>query len=201
MRAQGRLFQSGVPGDLVVVQAFGQGECHDEAVGVGEPLHRGQDAGCRCLCGNLGFVGRTGICFAGVFFQEERFATVLPQPVNGGPDTRAGQPGRNLCVLHRPPRHGHVLEDRVLHDLLGILYIEENPVAHVEEPPAVWARKILNDLMLRDYEEAAEGEEVTLPIGDREASSEPVIEMIRKAGFDVRTQAQRLQSFYLTGKF
>ena len=71
----------------------------------------------------------------------------------------------------------------------------------IEEPPAVWARKILNDLMLRDYEEAAEGEEVTLPIGDREASSEPVIEMIRKAGFDVRTQAQRLQSFYLTGKF
>ncbi|WP_026491734.1 glycosyltransferase [Butyrivibrio sp. XPD2002] len=71
----------------------------------------------------------------------------------------------------------------------------------IEEPPAVWARKILNDLMLRDYEETAEGEEVTLPIGDREASSEPVIEMIRKAGFDVRTQAQRLQSFYLTGKF
>ena len=69
----------------------------------------------------------------------------------------------------------------------------------IEEPPAMWARKIVNDLILRDY---AEGEEENpLPIGDREASSAPLVEMIQNAGFEVRTQAKRLQSFYLTGRF
>ena len=69
----------------------------------------------------------------------------------------------------------------------------------IEEPAAMWARKILNDLMLRDYEEGED--ENTLPIGDREASSAPITDMISKAGFDVKTQARRLQSFYLTGRF
>ena len=48
----------------------------------------------------------------------------------------------------------------------------------------------------------AEGEEENaLPIGDRQASSESIVDMIQKAGFEVGTQAQRLQNFYLTGKF
>ena len=69
----------------------------------------------------------------------------------------------------------------------------------IEEPPSMWARKILNDLVMRDY---AEGEdEKTLPVGDRDASSQPLVKMIQEAGFDVSAQAQRLQNFYLTGKF
>ena len=70
----------------------------------------------------------------------------------------------------------------------------------IEEPPAMWARKIVNDLMLRDYAECEDENENALPIGDREASSKPLVEMIQKAGFEVGTQAQRLQNFYLTGK-
>ncbi len=69
----------------------------------------------------------------------------------------------------------------------------------IEEPAAMWARKILNDLMLRDYEVGED--ENTLPVGDREASSAPITDMIREAGFDVKTQAQRMQAFYLTGRF
>ncbi|MBE5859894.1 MAG: glycosyltransferase family 1 protein [Butyrivibrio sp.] len=72
----------------------------------------------------------------------------------------------------------------------------------LDEDPSVWARKMLNDLMLSGIgqEEEFETDEV-LPVGDRQASSEPVIEMIKKAGFDVKTQAQRMQLFYTTGKF
>ncbi len=66
----------------------------------------------------------------------------------------------------------------------------------IEDSPAVWARKILKDLILTD-EEAAKG----IPIGDRELSSDGIIEMIRQAGFDVKTQAELMSHFYITGKF
>ena len=66
----------------------------------------------------------------------------------------------------------------------------------IEEPPAVWARKMLNDLMLVGVNEGTE-----LSIGDRELSSEPLLEQIKSAGFDVKTQAEVLSHFYITGKF
>jgi len=65
----------------------------------------------------------------------------------------------------------------------------------LEELPAVWARKMLNDLML------IEADEQKIPVGDRTESSDPVINMIKEAGFDVRTQAKVMTEFYLTGKF
>ncbi|WP_026524767.1 glycosyltransferase [Butyrivibrio sp. MB2005] len=67
----------------------------------------------------------------------------------------------------------------------------------IEEAPATWARKILNDLMLSGIND----DEYGIPIGDRQASSSPIISQIAAAGFDVKTQAEMMLKFYLTGKF
>ncbi len=66
----------------------------------------------------------------------------------------------------------------------------------IEELPAVWARKMINDLMMIE-----EPEDHSIALGDREGSSKALIDMIKKAGFDVRTQAEIMTRFYLTGKF
>ncbi|MCR5657682.1 MAG: glycosyltransferase [Butyrivibrio sp.] len=66
----------------------------------------------------------------------------------------------------------------------------------IEEEPAVWARKILNDLLLRDVDQDS-----IIPIGDRTSSSDPLIEQIKLAGFDVKTQAALMESFYIKGRF
>ena len=64
----------------------------------------------------------------------------------------------------------------------------------ISEAPSVWARKVLNDLML------IEDKSGDLPIGDRKLSSDPLISRIKEAGFDVRTQAEKMTRFYTTGK-
>ncbi len=66
----------------------------------------------------------------------------------------------------------------------------------IQEEPAVWARKVLNDLML-----VGDKKEIDIPIGDREKSSDMLIGQIKNAGFDVKTQAEKISRFYLTGKF
>ncbi len=66
----------------------------------------------------------------------------------------------------------------------------------LQEAPAVWARKVLNDLML-----VGVSENDIIPIGDREESSELLIDQIKEAGFDVKTQAAKMTYFYTMGKF
>ncbi len=66
----------------------------------------------------------------------------------------------------------------------------------ITDEPAVWARKVLNDLMLIGVQSGH-----SIPIGDRAVSSEAIIKQISDAGFDVKTQAEKMTRFYLTGKF
>lgn len=66
----------------------------------------------------------------------------------------------------------------------------------IEDDPMNWAKKILNDLLLRDADHMT-----AFSAGNRAESSEYIIDKIKKAGFDVKAQARMLASFYEKGRF
>ena len=78
----------------------------------------------------------------------------------------------------------------------------------IDLPPQIWAEKILQDLM-PDEDTVAEGQMHTAEqqrttayaIGDRMGSSGYITDQIRKAGFDVKTQAMMMTYFYENGHF
>ena len=78
----------------------------------------------------------------------------------------------------------------------------------IDLPPQTWAEKILQDLM-PDEKMTAEGQMHTAEqqrttayaIGDRMGSSGYITDQIRKAGFDVKTQAMMMTYFYENGHF
>ena len=80
----------------------------------------------------------------------------------------------------------------------------------IKSEPRDWARKILDDLMLwddrradsPDNENAGRGRKaIEISIGDRAESSGYILDRLRSAGFDVKSQAGMMKYFYESGKF
>ena len=76
----------------------------------------------------------------------------------------------------------------------------------IELPPRKWAEKILSDLMLEgsDAQKRAQADRMPVSeyaIGDRAGSSAYITDAIRRAGFDVKTQAMMMMYFYENGHF
>ena len=67
----------------------------------------------------------------------------------------------------------------------------------LQDQPETWAKKVLDDLILKENSKEKEG---VMPLGDRFSCSQMAAEQITEAGFDVLVQARRMQEFYETGR-
>ena len=67
----------------------------------------------------------------------------------------------------------------------------------LQDQPENWAKKVLDDLILKENPKEKEG---VMPLGDRFSCSQMAAEQITEAGFDVLVQARRMQEFYETGR-
>ena len=62
----------------------------------------------------------------------------------------------------------------------------------LQEEPEAWAKKVLDDLILKENPKEKTG---VMPFGDRSACSQMAAELVTDAGFDVAVQAKRMQEF------
>ncbi len=73
----------------------------------------------------------------------------------------------------------------------------------INSEPRDWARKMVDDLLLREDRQEENGHKriIEYSIGNRQESSEYIQNKLKNAGFDVKTQAKMMAWFYEKGHF